>query len=83
MTARRNQLKKLHENMDLTTDIYLKEMKKLDKEQKQIDNCYKKYVQNFDTWFNSLSFDRQSKLIWQTIKYIEVDFETKDLIIYS
>ena len=83
LTTRRNQLKKLHENMDLTTEIYLEEMAKLEKEQKKIDKCYKKYVQNFDTWFNSLNFDQQSKLIWQTINYIEVDFETKDLVIYS
>ena len=69
--------------MDLTTEIYLEEMAKLEKEQKKIDKCYKKYVQNFDTWFNSLNFDQQSKLIWQTINYIEVDFETKDLVIYS
>ena len=69
--------------MDLTTEIYLEEMAKLEKEQKKIYKCYKKYVQNFDTWFNSLNFDQQSKLIWQTIYYIEVDFETKDLVIYS
>lgn len=83
LASRKKQLKELHENMELTTNVYLEELQKLEKEQKQIDNCYRKYVQNFEGWFNSLNFDQQSRIIWQTIKYIEVDFDTKKLVVYS
>lgn len=79
IAALRRQLKNMYDNMELTTDVYLEEMRKLDKEQQSADNYYKRYVQEFDIWFNSLDFDQQVKIIWQNIKYIEVDFETKKL----
>ena len=69
----------MYENMELTTEVYFEEMRKLDKEQRSADNYYKRYVQEFDIWFNSLDYDQQVKIIWQNIKCIEVDFETKEL----
>ena len=79
IAALRRQLKNMYDNMELTTDVYLEEMRKLDKEQQSADNYYKRYVQEFDIWFNSLDYDQQVKVIWQNIKYVEVDFETKEL----
>ena len=79
IAALRRQLKNMYENMELTTEVYFEEMRKLDKEQRSADNYYKRYVQEFDIWFNSLDYDQQVKIIWQNIKCIEVDFETKEL----
>ena len=53
IAALRRQLKNMYENMELTTEVYFEEMRKLDKEQRSADNYYKRYVQEFDIWFNS------------------------------
>lgn len=83
IAALRRQLKNMYDNMELTTEVYLEEMRKLDKEQQSADICYKRYVQDFDIWFNSLDFDQQVKIIWQNVKYVEIDFEAKELYFHS
>lgn len=72
-------LKRMYDNMALTTDAYIIEMCKIEKELEKIQACYNKYVKELETYFDKLDFEKQEKLIWQCIKYIEFDFSKKNI----
>lgn len=80
LEKRTNELERLYKNTLITTDIYNKEIKDLNKEKNKIMNCKNKYIDNLHSYFNELTFEEQSKMIWKCINYIQVDFASKDII---
>lgn len=72
-------IKRMYDNMALSTSAYINEMCNIEEEYKKIQECYDKYVINIEAYFENLSYEKQEKLIWQNIKQIEVNFEKKNI----
>lgn len=84
LKRKKDTLVKMYEEMNISTENYIEEMAKLEKELKYSQMYYDMYIKKLDEYFEGLEYEQKEKLVNKCIKYIEVDFEdNKNIAIYD